>query len=90
MPRLCNPGSASAGAPFPSTYRAYPGVPTALVGATVFDGAGGRIERGTVLMAHGRIVAVGGPVLWEVLGEPVSAREGVSGYVAASGQPAGR
>ena len=34
--------------PYPSTYRVYPGVPTALVGATVFDGEGGRIERGTV------------------------------------------
>ena len=26
--------------PFPSTYRPYPGRPTALVGATVFDGKG--------------------------------------------------
>ncbi len=25
--------------PYASTYRAYPGVPTALVGATIFDGA---------------------------------------------------
>ena len=57
--------SASASAidknPYPSTYRAYPGAPTALVGATVYDGAGGRIESGTVLFADGKVVGVGGP-----------------------------
>lgn len=46
--------------PFPSTYRAYPGVPTAIVHATVYDGEGGRIDDGTVLLADGKIVAVGG------------------------------
>ena len=46
--------------PYPSTYRAYPGAPTALVGATVYDGAGGRIERGTVLFADGKVTALGG------------------------------
>ena len=46
--------------PYPSTYKPYPGAPTALVGATVFDGAGGRIERGTVLIAGGKVVAIGG------------------------------
>jgi imidazolonepropionase-like amidohydrolase len=56
------PSSASAD-PYPSTYRAYPGVPTALVGATVYDGAGGRIDNGTVLIADGEVVAVGGPEL---------------------------
>ena len=45
--------------PYPSTYRAYPGVPTALVGATVYDGAGGRIDGGTVLIAGGKVVALG-------------------------------
>ena len=49
--------------PYPSTYRVYPGVPTALVGATVFDGEGGRIERGTVLLAQGKVVGIGGPDL---------------------------
>lgn len=48
-------------APYASTYRAYPGAPTALVGATVYDGAGGRIDNGTVLFADGRITGVGGP-----------------------------
>ena len=46
--------------PYPSTYRAYPGAPTALVGATVFDGAGGRINGGTVLFEGGKVVGVGG------------------------------
>ncbi|MBD3761118.1 amidohydrolase [Rhizorhabdus sp.] len=46
--------------PFPSTYRPYPGTPTAIVGATVFDGEGGRIDNGTVLIAEGKIVAIGG------------------------------
>ncbi len=46
--------------PYPSTYKPYPGAPTALIGATVFDGAGGRIEGGTVLFADGKVVGVGG------------------------------
>ena len=45
--------------PYPSTYKPYPGEPTAIVGATVFDGAGGEIANGTVLLQGGRIVAVG-------------------------------
>ncbi len=55
--------SGSADAPYPSTYEAYPGAPTALVGATVFDGTGGRIDSGTVLFSGGKVVAVGGPDL---------------------------
>lgn len=47
--------------PYPSTYHPYPSVTTAIVGATVFDGEGGRIDNGTVVMAEGRILAVGGP-----------------------------
>ena len=46
--------------PYPSTYRAYPGTPTALTGATIFDGEGGRIENGTVLLRDGKVEAVGG------------------------------
>ncbi len=45
--------------PYPSTYRAYPGVPTAIVGATVYDGEGGRIDNGTVLLADGKVVGIG-------------------------------
>jgi imidazolonepropionase-like amidohydrolase len=45
--------------PFPSTYRAYPGVATLVRDVTVYDGEGGRIDRGQVLFAGGKIVAVG-------------------------------
>ncbi len=45
--------------PYPSTYRPYPGKPTALVGATIYDGKGGRIDKGTVLFSEGKVVAVG-------------------------------
>ena len=51
--------SAEEATPFPSTYTPYPGVPTALVGATVYDGAGGVIEGGTVLFRDGKVEAVG-------------------------------
>ncbi len=46
--------------PYPSTYRPYASVPTAIVGATVFDGEGARIENGTVLLRDGKVEAVGG------------------------------
>ncbi|RPF71474.1 amidohydrolase [Aurantiacibacter spongiae] len=46
--------------PYASTYTRYPGVPTALVGATVYDGAGGRIDNGIVLFADGEVVGIGG------------------------------
>ena len=45
--------------PYPSTYKPYPGEPTAIVGATVFDGTGGEITNGTVLLRDGKVVAVG-------------------------------
>jgi imidazolonepropionase-like amidohydrolase len=48
-------------APYASTYEPYPGAATALVGATVYDGAGNRIERGVVFFSGGKIVSVGGP-----------------------------
>ncbi|MPS71166.1 MAG: amidohydrolase [Novosphingobium sp.] len=46
--------------PYPSTYRSYPGTATALVGATVYDGRGGRIDNGVVLFRDGKLQAVGG------------------------------
>ena len=58
--------AASAEAPYPSTYKPYPGRPTALVGATVFDGAGQRIDNGTVLFANTAsrpLTAAAGPVV---------------------------
>ena len=46
--------------PYPSTYKPYPGRPTLITGATVFDGKGGRIERGNVLLRDGKVAAVAG------------------------------
>ena len=45
--------------PFPSTYKAYPGVPTVITNVTIYDGEGGRISGGQVLFADGKIVALG-------------------------------
>jgi imidazolonepropionase-like amidohydrolase len=47
--------------PYPSTYHRYPGAVTAIRGATVFDGEGGRVDNGTVVLADGVVQAVGGP-----------------------------
>jgi imidazolonepropionase-like amidohydrolase len=44
--------------PFPSTYKAYPGAPTLIRNVTIYDGEGGRIERGEVLFADGKIVFI--------------------------------
>ena len=44
--------------PYPSSYRPYPSHTTLITGATVFDGAGRRIERGAVLIQGGKIAAV--------------------------------
>ncbi|MBU2418427.1 MAG: amidohydrolase, partial [Alphaproteobacteria bacterium] len=45
--------------PFPSTYRGLPRENFAIVGATVFTGAGQRIENGVVVVTDGRLAAVG-------------------------------
>ncbi|MEO5612729.1 MAG: amidohydrolase [Sphingomicrobium sp.] len=44
--------------PYPSTYVRYPGVATLIRGATVFDGEGGKLDRGDVLIADGVVKAV--------------------------------
>ena len=49
--------------PYPSTYARYPGSPTVIRHATVFDGEGKRINDGTVIFADGAIQAIGGPGL---------------------------
>ncbi len=46
--------------PYPSTYRPYPGVPTAITNVTIFDGEGARIDNGVLVLAEGRIQAIGG------------------------------
>ncbi|MGH6633033.1 MAG: amidohydrolase family protein, partial [Sphingopyxis sp.] len=45
--------------PFPSQYRAPPAEDMLLKGATILDGAGGRIDDGDVLIRGGKIAAVG-------------------------------
>jgi imidazolonepropionase-like amidohydrolase len=45
--------------PYPSTYRAYPGVPTLITNVTIFDGEGGRIDNGSILFADGKVVELG-------------------------------
>lgn len=45
--------------PFPSTYRGLPRENFAIVGGTVLDGAGRRIENGVVVVTDGRVAAVG-------------------------------
>src|SRR5687767_15072008 len=45
--------------PFPSTYVRYPAAATLIRGATVYDGDGGRIERGDVLLRDGLVAGVG-------------------------------
>ncbi len=45
--------------PYPSTYRGLPRQNMALVGATVFTGAGEKIDNGVVVVTDGRIAAVG-------------------------------
>ncbi|WP_125255180.1 amidohydrolase [Brevundimonas fluminis] len=45
--------------PYPSTYRGLPRENMAIVGGTVFDGAGRRIENGVVILTDGKIAAVG-------------------------------
>ena len=45
--------------PYPSTYKAYPGETVLLSGATVLTGTGERIDNGAVLLADGKIAAVG-------------------------------
>ncbi|PJK13102.1 amidohydrolase [Lysobacteraceae bacterium NML07-0707] len=44
---------------YPSTYQPIPSAPVLLAGATVLDGLGKRLENADVLMAEGKIVAVG-------------------------------
>jgi imidazolonepropionase-like amidohydrolase len=48
--------------PYPSTYKAYGGVPTAIIGATIFDGEGKRRDNGTVLFRDGKVELIGADV----------------------------
>jgi imidazolonepropionase-like amidohydrolase len=44
---------------YPSTYKVPVSAPVVLVGATILDGAGQRIDGGEVVLANGKVVAVG-------------------------------
>ncbi len=46
--------------PYPSTYKPYPGAPTAIRNVTIFDGEGGKIDNGVVFFADGKISGIGG------------------------------
>ncbi|MHC3128335.1 amidohydrolase [Brevundimonas sp. GN22] len=58
-PMAAGLASASDLNPYPSTYRPLQQQNMAIVGATVFDGAGRKIENGVVVVTDGRIAAVG-------------------------------
>ena len=45
--------------PFPSTYTPMPSQPTAIVGANILTATGQEIDGGVVVMAEGKILAVG-------------------------------
>jgi imidazolonepropionase-like amidohydrolase len=49
--------------PYASTYVRYPGAVTVIRGATVYDGEGGRIDNGTVVLADGVVQAIGDAAL---------------------------
>ncbi len=59
-PAKKEPGVAYARDPYPSTYASYPSAVTVIRNATIFDGEGGRIDGGTVVLADGVVQAVGG------------------------------
>ncbi len=48
--------------PFPSTYRAYPGVTTVIVNATVYDGTGRKFTPGAVRLENGKVAEIGATV----------------------------
>ena len=53
------PRAASAGDPYPSTYRPIASAPVLIAGATVLTGDGGRLENADVLLQDGKVAAVG-------------------------------
>lgn len=54
--------SAAPDDPYPSTYRPLPSPPVVLSGGTILDGTGGRINGGEILLANGKIAAIGAKV----------------------------
>ncbi|MBB3763473.1 amidohydrolase [Sphingomicrobium lutaoense] len=66
--------------PYPSRYQPYPGVPTLITNATIFDGVGGRIDNGAVYIANGKIEAVGHAAAM-ALPEGIATIDGTGMYV---------
>ena len=48
--------------PYPSTYRAYPGVATVIQNATVYDGTGKKFAPGAVRLENGKVAEIGATV----------------------------
>ena len=48
--------------PYPSTYRAYPGVTTVIRNATIYDGAGKKFAPGAVRLENGKVAEIGASV----------------------------
>lgn len=48
--------------PYPSTYEPRPSGTTLITNATILDGVGGKIDRGSVLIENGRIAAIGSDI----------------------------
>ncbi len=67
--------------PYPSTYKPYPATPTAIRGATIFDGEGRRIDGGVVVMTGGRITAVAASMAELELPEGTQIVDGTGKYV---------
>jgi len=53
------PLSGPTAGPYPSTYQAPVSAPVVLVGATILDGAGQRIDNGEVVLVGGKVQAIG-------------------------------
>jgi len=47
--------------PYPSTYKGYPTRLTVVKNVTIFDGEGGRIDNGSIVLSSGKVDRVGGP-----------------------------
>ncbi len=48
--------------PWPSTYKAYPGVTTVIRNAVIYDGAGRKIAPGAIRIENGRVAEIGADV----------------------------
>lgn len=47
--------------PYPSTYKGYPTRLTVVRNVTIFDGEGGRIDNGSIVLSSGKVDRIGGP-----------------------------